>query len=116
MYGRRLRRLAVERLQRGKEETFLAAGGFDSEFLGEACRAEEAHYGVGRVMPGRREQLAEVLESAKLRQAGSAIAMLGLTDERNRSTGGPRPGAAGERQNVDLVAGLVLAASPANDP
>jgi hypothetical protein len=42
MFGRRLRRLAVERLQRGKEELFRAAGGFGSEFLGEACCAEEA--------------------------------------------------------------------------
>src|SRR5690348_1573129 len=110
MEGRRLGRLAVERLQRGKEEAFMAADGFGSEFLREACRAEEAYHGVGRVMPGRREQLAEMLESAELSQAGSAIAMLGLADERNRSAGGPRPGAAGERQDVDLVAGLVLAA------
>lgn len=51
-----------------------------------------------------------MLESAELSQAGAAITMLGLTDEQNRSTGGPRPGAASERQDVDLVAGLVLAA------
>ena len=88
----------------------MAAGGFGLEFLGEACRAEETYYGVGRVMPGRREQLAEVLEPAELGQAGPAIAMLGLADERNRSAGGPRPGTADERQDVDLVAGLVLAA------
>jgi hypothetical protein len=61
-------------------------------------------------MPGRREQLAEMLEPAELSQAGSAIAMLGLADERNLSTGGPWPGAAGQCQDVDLVAGLVLAA------
>src|SRR5882762_9769080 len=103
MYGRRLCRLAVERLQRGKEETFLAADGFGVEFLGEACRAEEAYYGAGRVMSGRREQFAEVLESAKLSQAGPAVAVLGLADECDRSTGGPRPGTAGERQDVDLV-------------
>jgi hypothetical protein len=41
-------------------------------------------------MPGRREQLAQVLESAELSQAGPAIAVLGLADERNRSTRGPR--------------------------
>ena len=61
-------------------------------------------------MPGRCEQFAEMLEPAKLGEAGSAVAVLGLTDERDRSTRGPRPGAAGERQDVDLVAGLVLAA------
>ena len=88
----------------------MAAGGFGSEFLGEACRAEEAYHGVGRVMPGRREQVAEMLESAELSQAGPAIAMLGLADERDRGTGGSRPGAACERQDVDLVTGLVLAA------
>jgi hypothetical protein len=37
-----LRRLAVERFQRCKEDSFLAAGGVGLEFLGEACRAEEA--------------------------------------------------------------------------
>ena len=90
MHGRRLGRLAVERLQRGKEEPFWAADRFGSEFLGEACCAEEAEHGVGCIVPGRREQLAQVLESAELSQAGPAIAVLGLADERNRGTRGPR--------------------------
>jgi hypothetical protein len=57
---------AVKHLQRDEEELSLATGGFGLELLGEACRAEETEYSAGRVMPGRIEQVTEVLEPAKL--------------------------------------------------
>jgi hypothetical protein len=44
----------------------LAIGGFGFQFLGEACRAEEAECSVGSVVPGRREEFTKVLEPAKL--------------------------------------------------
>jgi hypothetical protein len=57
---------AVKHLQRDEEELALASDGFGLDLLGETCRAEEAEYSVGRVMPGRIEQVTEVLEPAKL--------------------------------------------------
>jgi hypothetical protein len=61
-------------------------------------------------MAGCGEEFTQMLQPAKFGKARSAVAVLGLADERDRGTRSPRPGAAGERQNVDLVAGLMLAA------
>ncbi len=49
-------------------------------------------------------------EPVQLGQAWTAVAVLGLADERYWRAGGPRAAAARERQDVDLVARLVLAA------
>jgi hypothetical protein len=65
---------------------------------------------VGGVVPSGGQRVAEVLKPAQLGQAWAAVAVLGLADERDRRVGGPRAAAAGERQDVDLMAGLVLAA------
>ena len=71
---------------------------------------EEAECGVGGVVSCGGQQVAQVLEPVQLGQAGTAVAVLGLADERYWRAGGPWPAAARERQDVDLVAHLVLAA------
>jgi hypothetical protein len=66
--------------------------------------------------PGCAQQVAEVLEPAQLGQAGTAVAVLGLAEEGHRRAGGSRAAAACERQDVDLVARLVLAAGDDGSP
>jgi hypothetical protein len=50
----------------GEEVLAPAARGFSLEFPCEAGRTEEAQYSAGRVVPGRCEAFAPVLEAAKL--------------------------------------------------
>jgi len=61
-------------------------------------------------MPGPGQQVTDVLKPAEFCHAGPAVTGLGLADERDGRAGsaGPRP--AGERQDVDLVADLMLPA------
>ena len=100
----------VEIVQASKENLAFAGIGFGCQFISEAGRAEEAECGVGGVVPGGGQQVAEVLEPAQLGHAWAAVAVLGLADERDRRAGGPRAAAARKRQDVDLMASLVLAA------
>lgn len=52
-----------------------------------------------------------MLETAKLGQARAPVAMFGFADKSDGGTRSPRSGAALERQDIDFVAALVLAAS-----
>lgn len=62
-------------------------------------------------MPAGGQQVAQVFQALKLSEAGAvAVPGLGFGDEGDGSVGGAGAGAAGQGQDVDLVAGLVLAA------
>jgi hypothetical protein len=90
----------------------VAGPGLVFQFLREAGGTEQPEPGVCRVVPRPGEQVAEMAEPAQFAKPGTPVAVLGFTDERDRSSRRARPGTARQGENVDFVPGLVL---PAGD-
>src|SRR5450755_3621915 len=100
----------VQAIKPRSQHAAAVASLLGGQLTGESGGAEQAQHRAGGVVPGPGQRVTDVLKPAQFCHAGPAVPGLGLADERDGRAGGAGPRPASERQDVDLVADLMLPA------